>query len=71
LGRVALALRILRDQLVMPDAVLIDDPPAGQLRELRRVVGGLRPRVELIIGQTSERDPVAALRAAFRLNNHG
>lgn len=66
LGRVALALRILGDLRVMPDAVLVDDPPPTQLRELRRMLGGLRPKIELVIGETGAPDPIAALQARVR-----
>ena len=69
LARVILALRILGDLLVTPDAVLVESPPPAQLRELRRMLAGLRPEVELIIGDTSGSDPIAALRAVVRLSS--
>ena len=66
LSRVELALRILIQLGVCPDAVLVDDPPAAKLRELRRMIGALRRDVELVIGETGGRDPVADLRARVR-----
>lgn len=66
LGRVSVALRILADRSILPDAVLLADPPADQLRILRREVGGFRRSVELIIGDDADHDPIAALRALAR-----
>ena len=66
LGRVELALRILADLHVTPDAVVVGDPPAAQLRELRRVVAALRRDVELVIGEEQVSDPIVALQARVR-----
>lgn len=66
LGRVALALRILADRSILPDAVLIGSAPGDQLRVLRREIASFRRSVELIIGDELEVDPLAALRARLR-----
>jgi hypothetical protein len=66
LGRVALALRILADRSILPDAVLVADPPAEQLRRLRRELAGYRRAVDLVVGDELETDPLAALRARIR-----
>jgi hypothetical protein len=66
LNRVSVALRILADRSILPDAVLLSDPPADQLRTLRREVGAFRRTVELIIGDDADHDPVATLRALLR-----
>jgi len=66
LDRVALALRILADRSILPDAVLLTDAPADQLRTLRRAIGGHRRTVELVIGHEGSPDPIAELQARFR-----
>lgn len=66
LGRVALALRILADRSILPDAVLVTDPPAEQLRRLRRDLSRYRREVQLVVGDELETDPLAALRARIR-----
>ena len=66
LDRVALALRILADRSILPDAVLLTDAPAEQLRTLRREVGGHRRTVELVIGHEGSPDPIAELQARMR-----
>lgn len=66
LARVALALRILADRSILPDAVLIGSAGGGQLRMPRREISAFRPTVELIIGDQLEVDPIAAMRARLR-----
>jgi hypothetical protein len=66
LSRTALALRILADRSILPDAVLVADAPADQLRVLRRDVGAYRGRVELVIGHESAPDAIAELRSRVR-----
>lgn len=66
LGRVALALRILADRSILPDAVLIGSAPGDQLRALRREISSHRRSVELVIGDELEVDPIAAIRARLR-----
>lgn len=66
LARVEVALRILADLHVMPDAVVLADPPAPQLREVRRAVAALRRDVELVVGEAVDTDPLTALRARVR-----
>lgn len=66
LGRVALALRILADRSILPDAVLVGSAPGDQLRTLRREIAAFRRSVELIIGDELEVDPLDALRARLR-----
>ena len=65
LTRVALALRILADRSILPDAVLVTDPPAEPLRTLRREIGARRT-VELVIGGQPAPDPIAQLQARLR-----
>lgn len=65
-SRVALALRILGDRSILPDAVLLADPPAEQLRRLRRELTRYRRNVELVVGDELETDPLSALRARIR-----
>ena len=66
LGRVALALRILADRSILPDAVLVGSAPGDQLRMLRREISAHRRGVELIIGDDLDVDPLAAIRARLR-----
>jgi hypothetical protein len=66
LDRVALALRILGDRSILPDAVLVDDPPADRLRTLRREISAHRRDIELVIGDGAGSDPIAELRARVR-----
>jgi len=66
LDRVPLALRILADRSILPDAVLLDDPPAERLRMLRREIGAYRRGIELIIGDGAAVDPIDELRARVR-----
>ncbi|HEX7173184.1 MAG TPA: hypothetical protein VF365_11345 [Candidatus Limnocylindria bacterium] len=66
LSRVTLALRILADRSILPDAVLLGAAPADQLRALRREVGAHRREVELVIGDELEVDPLTAIRARLR-----
>lgn len=66
LDRVAIALRILADRSILPDAVLLADAPADQLRTLRRQIGGHRRTVELVIGHEGSPDPIAELQARVR-----
>ena len=66
LARVALALRILADRSILPDAVLIGSAGGGQLRMPRREISAFRPTVELIIGDQLEVDPIGAMRARLR-----
>lgn len=66
LARVALALRILADRSILPDAVLAFDPPADRLRALRREIAGHRRAVELIIGAEGAPDPITELQARVR-----
>lgn len=66
LGRVALALRLLADRSILPDAVLIGSAPGDQLRILRREIASFRRTVELIIGDELEVDSFVALRTRLR-----
>ena len=66
LARRSVALRILADRSILPDAVLLADPPADQLRTLRREIGAYRRSVELVIGDEAEHDPLVAIRARLR-----
>jgi hypothetical protein len=66
LGRVTVAMRILADRSLLPDAVLVSDPPADQLRLLRRELGAYRRAVELITGNEGVPDPIDELRARVR-----
>ena len=66
LGRVALALRILADRSILPDAVLIGAAPGDRLRILRREIASFRRSVELVIGDELEVDPLAVIRARLR-----
>jgi len=66
LSRVTVALRILADRSLLPDAVLVSDPPADQLRLLRRELGAYRRVVELITGNEGLPDPIDELRARVR-----
>jgi transposase InsO family protein len=66
LHRLAVALRILADRSILPDAVLLSDPPADQLRALRREVAAYRRSVELVIGDEADHDPISLLRARLR-----
>lgn len=66
LGRVGLALRILAERSILPDAVLVASAPADQLRVLRREIGAYRRGIELVIGDELGHDPLAAIRARLR-----
>jgi len=66
LARVGVALRILADRSILPDAVLVAEAPADELRSLRREIAGHRRSVELVIGEDLDVDPLAALRARLR-----
>ena len=66
MSRTALALRILADRSILPDAVLVGDAPADQLRTLRRNIGAYRGRVELVIGHEGTPDAITELRARVR-----
>ncbi len=66
LSRVGLALRLLADRSILPDAVLLGAAPADQLRVLRREVGSHRRTVELVIGHESAPDTVTQLRSRIR-----
>lgn len=66
LSRVIIALRILADRSILPDAVLVGDASADQLRALRREIGLHRREVELVIGDELEIDPLTAIRARLR-----
>lgn len=66
LGKVAVALRILADRSLLPDAVLVSDPPADQLRVLRRELAAYRPAIELVTGNEGVPDPLDELRARVR-----
>ena len=66
LDRLDVALRILADRSILPDAVLVGEPPADRLRSLRREIGAYRRDVELIIGDGGGADPIAELRARVR-----
>jgi hypothetical protein len=63
---VPLSLRILADRSILPDAVIVDDPPADQLRALRREIAGHRRTIDLILGLGEAPDPIADLRAQVR-----
>lgn len=45
---------------------LLTDPPAEQLRRLRRELSRYRREVQLVVGDELETDPLAALRARIR-----
>ena len=66
LGRVSVAMRILADRSLLPDAVVVSDPPADQLRVLRRELAAFRPAIELITGNEVVPDPIDELRARVR-----
>jgi hypothetical protein len=66
LSRTAVSLRILADRSILPDAVFISDPPADQLRVLRRELGTYRRSVELVTGAEGVADPIDELRARVR-----
>ena len=66
LARVGLSLRILGDFSILPDAVLLTDAPADQLRVLRREVSAYRGRVDLVIGHEGAPDPISRLQARIR-----
>ena len=66
LTRVALALRILADRSILPDAVLLADAPSEQLRRLRREIAAHRGRVDLVIGHEGAPDPISVLQARVR-----
>ncbi len=66
LSRATVALRILADRSILPDAVVVSDPPADQLRLLRRELGAFRRSVELMTGTEGVPDPLDELRARVR-----
>ena len=66
LGRVSVALRILADRSILPDAVVVGEPAAEQLRTLRRELAAYRRSVELITGAQAAPDPLDELRARVR-----
>lgn len=66
LGRVSVALRILAERSILPDAVVVGDPEPEQLRRLRRELAACRPSVELITGAEGVPDPLDELRARVR-----
>lgn len=66
LDRLEVALRILADRSILPDAVLVGDPPAHRLRSLRRELGAYRRDIELVIGDGWGSDPIAELRLRVR-----
>lgn len=66
LTRTTVALRILADRSILPDAVVVSDPPADQLRLLRRELGAYRRSVELMTGTEGVPDPIDELRARVR-----
>lgn len=66
LSRVGVALRILADRSILPDAVLLAQVPADQLRVLRREIAAHRRTIELVIGHEGAPDPIAALQAKVR-----
>lgn len=66
LARVTVALRILADRSILPDAVLLTDAPSDQLRRLRRDVAAYRGRLQLVIGHEEPMDPIARLQAKVR-----
>ncbi|HET9417448.1 MAG TPA: hypothetical protein VFP30_07915 [Candidatus Limnocylindria bacterium] len=66
LSRTSVALRILADRSILPDAVVVSDPPADQLRQLRRELGSIRRSVELLTGTGGVPDPIDELRARVR-----
>jgi hypothetical protein len=66
LQRTALALKILADRSILPDAVLVGEAPADQLRTLRRDIGAHRGRVELVIGHEGAPDAISQLRSKVR-----
>jgi hypothetical protein len=69
LARVPLALRILADRSILPDAVLVEAPPAERLRMLRREIGAHRREIELVLGDGGGADPIAELRARARTSS--
>ena len=66
LNRVTVALRILADRSILPDAVLLPDPPADQLRAVRRELATYRRTLELVIGDEADHDPINLIRARLR-----
>ena len=66
LSRTTVSLRILADRSILPDAVVVSDPPADQLRLLRRELGTYRRSVELVTGTEGVADPIDELRARVR-----
>ena len=66
LVRVEVALRILADFSILPDAVLLTEIPADRLRVLRREIGAYHGRVELVIGHEGAPDPISKLQAKIR-----
>jgi hypothetical protein len=66
LSRTTVALRILADRSILPDAVVVSDPPADQLRLLRRELGAFRRSIELLAGTEGVPDPIDELRARVR-----
>jgi hypothetical protein len=66
LSRASVSLRILADRSILPDAVVVSDPPADQLRLLRRELGTYRRAIELVTGTEGTVDPIDELRARVR-----
>lgn len=66
LSRAAVSLRILADRSILPDAVVVSDPPADLLRLLRRELGTYRRAIELVTGTEGTVDPIDELRARVR-----
>jgi hypothetical protein len=66
LSRASVSLRILADRSILPDAVVVSDPPADQLRLLRRELGTYRRAIELVTGTEGTLDPIEELRARVR-----
>ncbi len=67
LSRMGLVLRSLGEWAILPDAVLVTNVPADELRRLQRELAASGDRVSLEIGTHEEADPVAQLRARVRL----
>lgn len=66
LSRAPVSLRILADRSILPDAVLVSNPPADQLRLLRRELGTYRRAIVLVTGTDGTIDPIDELRARVR-----
>lgn len=66
LSRATVALRILADRSILPDAIVVSDPPADHLRLLRRELSAFRRSIELVTGTEGVPDPIDELRARVR-----